>query len=404
MSAKLLTDELISEMCHVARRGKRLEVSDSIEAGLRLRIGPRSARWSMLTNSAKRTRSRVDLGSWPTLDVNQARERARTIKQHSELSDTHSPSVTVGRLMDGYREIRLRQLRQGVSRFRSLQRLLEGLNAREVRCLTPQDIRESVKRLAKEAPVHANRSLAYCKAFFSWAVACGHMQTNPATPVRRPVREKPRNRILNLDELVEIWDAAEMLGYPFGHIVRLLILTAARRSEVGGMRADELDLPADRTDGTWLLPPERARFGYAVRIPLSPLARRVVQQALDWRIHFEDLVFTTNGSEPVSGWSKAKLRLDHLLNMSRGERQFPSWRFQDLRRSFARIAYDVMCVPRDVVDACLDRRPASKLLTLSSAEQLGALFDERKLALDEWGVLIEVKLRKQSTLGGGTVL
>lgn len=404
MSAKLLTDQLISEMCQLARRGKRLEVSDSIEAGLRLRVGPRGARWSVLTNSAKRTRSRAYLGSWPTLDANQARERARTIKRYSRLLDTDAPAVTVGRLMDGYLESRIPQLRQGVSRFRSLQRLLEGLNDREVRCLTPQDIREAVKRLAKEAPVHANRSLAYCKAFFSWAVACGHMQTNPATAVRRPVGEKPRHRVLNLDELVEIWDAAEVLGYPFGHIVRLLILTAARRSEVGGMRADELNLRSDRIDGTWVLPPERARFGCAVRIPLSPLARRVVQQALDWRVHIENLVFTTNGREPVSGWSKAKLRLDQLLNMSHGERLFPSWRFQDLRRSFARIAYDVMCVPRDVIDACLDRRPGSKLLTLSGAEQLGALFDERKLALDEWAVLIEEKLRRQSTIGGGTVL
>ena len=404
MSARLLTDQLIREMRDAAGRGKRLEVSDSVEAGLRLRVGPRGARWSVLTDSVKGTRSRVDLGSWPTVDVNQAREGARTVKRYSQLSDADSPAVTVGRLLDRYRDSRIRQLRQGVSTLRSLQRLLEDLNAREVRFLTPQDIRQSVRRLAKDAPVHANRSLAYCKAFFSWAVACGYMQINPAAPVQRPVREKPRNRILNVDELVEIWDAAELLGYPFGQIVRLLILTAAHRSEIGGMCAKELHLPADRNDGSWILPPERTRFGCAVRIPLSPLARRVVQQALDWRLNFEDLVFTTNGRGPVSGWSKAKSRLDYLLKISRRDRQFPSWQFQDLRHSVARIMSDVMRVPRDMVDACLDRRRASKMPNLSSAERNGTVFEQRKLVLDDWAVFIEAKLREQSTIGGGTVL
>lgn len=312
--------------------------------------------------------------------------------------------ITIGGLLDRYNDSRIRQLRQGPSTLRSLRRLLQGLNARDVRGLTRRDVREAVGRLAKEAPVHANRSLSYCKALFCWAVAHGHMQSNPAAPVARPTREKTRNRTPTLDEIVEIWDAAEELGYPFGQIVRLLILTAAGRSEVGGMRAKELDLPAGRPDGRWIVPPERAKLGYSVCIPLSPLARRVVQQALDWRLCVEDVVFTTNGEEPVSGWSKAKARLDRLVEMSRGGQAFPSWQIHDLRRTFARVASVFMRVPKDVVDACLNRGQASKGLAASIAEGFGPMFDQRKQVLDAWAVLIEAKLRKQSTICGGTVL
>jgi integrase len=405
VGATVITDEFVSEIRVALATGNRLEVSDGIEPGLRLRLGPRGARWSVLTNGVTGKRSRVDLGSWPKVNVNQARERARRVKcDNKRFSGSDWSVITVGSLLDRYSDSRIRQLRQGPSTLRSLQRLLEGLSACDVRGLTHRDVRQAVGRLAEEAPVHANRSLSYCKALFSWAVAQGHMQSNPAAAVARPIREKPRNRALSLDELVEIWDAAELLGYPFGQIIRLLILTAAPRSDVGGMRAQELDLPAGHPNGRWMVPSERAKLGRAICIPLSPLARRVVEQALDWRLYTGDLVFTTNGEEPVSGWSKAKSRLDRLIEMSRREQAFPSWQIQDLRRSFARVASLMMRAPKDVVDACLNRGQVSKGRSASIAEGFGPMFDERKQVLEGWAVLIEAKLRKQSTIGGGTVL
>jgi integrase len=379
----------------------RLELSDGLELGLRLRLGPRGARWSLLTDNVAGKRSRVNLGSWPAMNINEAREAARNVKRYNERSaSSNSPVITIGNLLDRYRDSRIRQFRQGPSTLRTLRQLLKNLNARDARSITQRDIRTAVRYLAKQAPIHANRSLAYCKALFSWAVEQGHMVTNPAAAVAMPSREQVRHSAPSLDEIVEIWDAAEDLGYPFGQIVRLLILTVARRSDVGGMRASELDLPAGAADGRWIVPAERARLGHAVCIPLSPLARRVVEQALDWRFHVGDLVFTTNGNEPVSGWSKAKSRLDRRIGAWRDERGFPSWQFQDLRRSFARVASGMTDVSKTVVDACLNRGLASRVPTAEG----GLMFDERKHVLDRWATLIETKLRKQSVIAGGTVL
>lgn len=110
--------------------------------------------------------------------------------------------------------------------------------------LSRRDIAEAIDKIADRAPIQANRSLAYTKAFFGWCVRRGYLEANPSAGISKPTRERTRERTPSLDELADIWSAAGASGYPFGHVVRLLILTAARRDEVGGLRMDELELPA----------------------------------------------------------------------------------------------------------------------------------------------------------------
>ena len=54
--------------------------------------------------------------------------------------------------------------------------------------------------------------------------------------------KQPRQRTLNDAELRALWQASETLGYPFGPLYRLLLLTGARKSEVAGARWSEFDL------------------------------------------------------------------------------------------------------------------------------------------------------------------
>ena len=44
-----------------------------------------------------------------------------------------------------------------------------------------------------------------------------------------------------------VWLGAEALGWPFGPIIHLLILTGQRRDEVAGLRWPEIDMVARRT-------------------------------------------------------------------------------------------------------------------------------------------------------------
>ena len=93
------------------------------------------------------------------------------------------------------------------------------------------------------------------------------------------------------------------LGFPFGPIVRLLILTGQRRDEVGGLSWAEIDLASS----LWTLPAARSKNRREHTVPLSPAVIEILQ-ALP---RFERWPFIfSSGANPPSGFGKAKGRLD----------------------------------------------------------------------------------------------
>jgi integrase len=103
-------------------------------------------------------------------------------------------------------------------------------------------------------------------AFFVWCMQMGLAEANPVIGTLQ-AETRPRDRVLDYDELAAIWKAADG-DDSFSRIVRLLILTGARRSEVGGLAWSEIDLEC----GTWTIPKERSKNGRAHTLPLMPVA------------------------------------------------------------------------------------------------------------------------------------
>src|SRR3546814_3606402 len=69
-------------------------------------------------------------------------------------------------------------------------------------------------------------------------------------------------------ELVALWRASYKLDGPRGALVRLLMITLQRRSEVASLPWAELD----QDKRLWLLPGERSKNGEEHLLPLSDLA------------------------------------------------------------------------------------------------------------------------------------
>ena len=88
----------------------------------------------------------------------------------------------------------------------------------------------------------ANRTLAYLRALFNWAVKRGRLPSSPVLGVDAPSKERTRDRVLSDDELRWLWRACEKIDWPFGPLVKLLLLTGQRRDEVATLRWSELDL------------------------------------------------------------------------------------------------------------------------------------------------------------------
>ena len=120
--------------------------------------------------------------------------------------------------------------------------------------------------------------------------------------------ETSRDRVLTDQELRWFWKAASSLDYPFGPLTRLLLLTGQRLSEVAEMTWAEID-SAKRL---WTIPGERAKNDVAHEVPLSDAAMALID-ALPRIASQKRFLFTTTGTTPASGFSRAKIILDAVM-------------------------------------------------------------------------------------------
>jgi integrase len=177
-------------------------------------------------------------------------------------------------------------------------------------------------------------------------------------------------------ELKAVWQACEGLGWPFGPLIQLLILTGQRRDEVGSMRWAELDL-AGRL---WQLPKERTKNNVAHRVSLAPRAAAILE-ALPRITGEQDFVFTTNGKTAASGFSRAKARIDKALP------DMPHWTLHDLRLTVAS-GMARLGVPLPVIEKVLNHVSGS-FAGIVGVYQHHVFTDEKRQALEAWARHVE---------------
>jgi integrase len=278
---------------------------------------------------------------------------------------------------------------------------------RPIREIRRHDVAELLDAIAdRGAPVQANRTLARLRTLFNWAVDREIIAVNPLARMKRPTAERERSRTLSDDEIPWFWAGCDRLGWPFGPMCKLLLITAQRRTEVAGMRWAEVDF----TKREWTIPRERAKNDREHAVHLSDLALDLIG-ALPRSAGGEgeptksDLVFTTTGERHVSGYSKAKGRLDrHMLDVLRAElikagrdaetAAIREWIFHDLRRTAATGMARLNIAPH-VVDRILNH-VSGTIRGVAAVYNRHAYIDERKAALDTWGRYIENLIRPGS--------
>jgi integrase len=247
--------------------------------------------------------------------------------------------------------------------------------SRPIQKITRPDVIELIDRVAdRGARIHANRVLAAVRVLFNWALSRGVIEASPAAGVKAPGAETARERTLRENEMREVWRAADATAYPFGPFFRMLILTAQRRDEVAGMRWSEIDDPR----ALWTIPSERAKNGRAHEVPLSAAALEILRSLP--RLDGSDLVFTTNGRAAISGFSKAKARLDRASGIGLTDRD--EWRLHDLRRTVATFMAETGIAPH-VVDKLLNH-VSGAIRGVAAVYNRYGYTDERRRALDVW--------------------
>ena len=362
--------------------GKRYEVRDTLLPGLLIRVSATGGKvWYLATRIEKRMR-RLKLGVYPVLSLSDARQKAQGILRDISLGRHLEPpketTPTLGEITTQFVELYAKPRNRD---WRGTERILTKfapLSRTPINKINRCDVvRILDDMVAKGAPTRANRALAAIKKLMNWCIDRGVMETSPVASLKSPTKEVPRDRVLTDDELSMCWHAGASEGYPFAQFLWLLILTGQRRGEVSGMRWSEIDLDK----GTWTLPAKRVKNATSHIVPLATLAISILQSVP--RFQGSDLVFTTNGTTPISGFGRFKRRLDEATGIDAED-----WRFHDLRRTMA-TNMAMMRVQPHIIEAVLNHKTGI-VSGVAATYNRHAYLDEKREALELWADHVEV--------------
>jgi len=201
---------------------------------------------------------------------------------------------------------------------------------------TAGDIRTRKQGVArvKGGPGCAERALTSMRAMMNWAIAQEYVETNPAKGFSLPKRAV-RERFLTDEEAIRLLEVlradseARIINPQHANLIRLLLLTGARKRELMDLRWSEVELERRRIT----LPPERSkcgRFNGHRRISLSGAARAILESIPRRDSEF---VFPADRSDskPMTGIQKTWKRACDLAGLG-------PMRLHDLRHSFASFA------------------------------------------------------------------
>jgi integrase len=203
---------------------------------------------------------------------------------------------------------------------------------------------------------------------FNWLVGKRRLSQSPCASVHRPATQKSRDRVLSTAEIVAFWRAAEAERKEFAAVLKLLLLTGQRLGEVRAMRRSELS----EDGGIWTIPAARVKNKRQHIVPLPPLARRIIREAGG----DGEIVFSTNGSAPVTIGSKIKKRLDGRMKAA------AAWREHDLRRTCATGMAEIGVSPH-IIEAVLNHLSGHRA-GVAGTYNRAAYAAEKKSALELW--------------------
>ncbi|KAI93620.1 integrase [Rhodomicrobium udaipurense JA643] len=265
----------------------------------------------------------------------------------------------------------------------------KSLRSRPLALVTRAHVAAVIDAVEGRSTAAARLLFADIRPILAWALDRAMVETNPMEGMRGPATSDARDRVLSDDELRAFWQAASEQSWPFENIFKLLLLTAQRREEVAGVRWAELDLDA----ASWTIARERCKNGKEHLVDLHPsavalldplgeaMAARVVR-ARAWAAEgSHDIVFTTTGATPVSGFSKAKERIDRRMRELLGDR-FKPWRTHDLRTAASGMA--ALGFQPHIIERVLNHVSGAQG-GLVGVYQRHEYRDERRRAIMAWG-------------------
>src|SRR5262249_47788650 len=346
MARRTLTDRFIKAL-KPAKPGKRPAFFDAIVPGLAVRVteaGVKSfalvTRYPGHEHPAPRT-----IGRYGEVSLEQARNTAREWLQlvargidpaveieRQRLAEQRKHAASFAAVVEDFTRDKLSGERKGAEVARDLQReFVPILGKRPIAEITARDIIEIIKPIARRARYQAHNLFGCVGRFFGWAVAqeAYGITASPIAHLKPKLiigKRPPRSRLLDDDEVRAFWQVTGEMGYPFGDICRMLLLTAARHREVSEAPWSEIDLGK----AMWTIDQARFKSDIEHSVSLTDDALALLSGLPRFK-RGEHVFSTTFGEKPTAISNKIKNQIDGRMAEILG-RELQPWVLHDLRR------------------------------------------------------------------------
>ena len=352
--ATRLTDTAIQAAAkRVAADGKRLDLSDAALPGLRLRLTPSGVKsWVLACRDTLGRMRRFPLGEYPGLGISEARDAARTMRvevrkgadpvaeaRHKRLigREAQDGIGTLAALLDLYGAKHGATLKS----WPECRRRIDGVFAHHIKrplaALKAPGLQLTAD--AHKSAQSAAAAVRYVRPVLKWAAKRGYVPAETAV-LHPPATVQRRDRVLSREELAALLPVLAASDRPYAAALRFMLLTLARREEVGQASWRAIDLDA----GTWTI--AETKNGRPHVVPLSRQAIDLLRARRPDKPKATALVFATSTGSAMANWDKET----KALQASSGT---DGWTRHDLRRTGATMLGDMGELP-DIIEAALN--------------------------------------------------
>ncbi|MEQ9039413.1 MAG: integrase arm-type DNA-binding domain-containing protein [Silicimonas sp.] len=377
-------------------------------AGLLMQITPSGSKSWMLRTTIGGKRRKMGLGSYPTVSLAQARERAREASDaiwHGKDPIEERRAEAVARAAEEARSLSFadavdRCLEAKLSEFRNEKHRKQWrstletyacpvIGSKPVSMIDVHDVRRVLDPIWQTKTETASRLRGRIETVLAWATVAGHRDgDNPARwrrnldavlPKPAKVAKKGHWPALQLQDAADWFGDLSARNGTSARALEFLALTAARSGEVRGATWSEIDLDAR----LWTIPAGRMKAGKMHRVPLTERAI-VLLEALP-RFEGSEFVFPAPRGGQLSDMAlQAVMRRVHEKRSPGGYVDPRSGRpavVHGLRSTFRDWAAERTEYPSDMAEIALAHTVGSEV---ERAYRRGDMIEKRREMMAAW--------------------
>jgi integrase len=364
--------------------------------GLYLRVQPNGTRFWIQRIVIRGKRRELGLGSYPSVPLVEAREKAlenkRIAREGRDPSQERKKQQDIPTFEEAARAAHVelspswKNPKDRAAFLTTLETyIFPHFGSVPLPEVTSADVRKPILAARAKVPGVARKLVYRVSAVFRWGIAEGHCTGNPATTEALALPKMERNpthrKALPYDQVSvcveEVNASSAWIGTKLAF--EFVVLTAMRSGEVRAAKWDEIELhgaksPAEANRATWITPAERMKMKRPHRVPLSPRAIEILSEAERIR-DGTGLVFPSVRGKQISDMTLSKLV--KALGFEADVHGF--------RTSFRTWAQEQTDYPWEIAEAALAHKIGS---SVEQAYARSDFFERRRQMMEDWATYL----------------